>query len=379
MGPILILDKSALQSLSLREMRRLRKHFSLNVPPILIAEILGDLAKTDAAQREQVIHLAKKMPAIDNYENEHYLRLCLAEFAGGKFEMRGVPILGGGTPVVTKSGERGMFFDATPEQLALLRWSQGDFSDSDKLLAATWRGMIPKIDIESYKHKLNRYYIVIPHADNFQDLAAAADRLLGERSLRESLLNCLLDEFEISGTIRNLILFTWSVVGRPDLRAYAPYASYCLRVMLVFIGGIRSKLISLDSTNRLDLEYCYYLPFCMGFVSRDHLHRELSAALLGPEQDFIEGDRLKSELRELADEWDALSGVQRNEREAEYGDYPPEREGSIASMMWKKNMNPWSPGSGNRAIQMSKEQEARLMAKLDEYSEAIENAKRQQG
>jgi hypothetical protein len=57
-GPILILDKSALQSLSKREMWRLRKHFSLNVPPILIAEILGDLAKSDAAQREQVIQLA---------------------------------------------------------------------------------------------------------------------------------------------------------------------------------------------------------------------------------------------------------------------------------------------------------------------------------
>lgn len=115
----------------------------------------------------------------------------------------------------------------------------------------------------------------------------------------------------------------------------------------------------------------------MGFVSRDHLHRDLGAALLGPGQDFIEGDQLKSELRHLADEWDALPAEQRQKREAEYGDYPPEREGSIASMMWKKNMKPWSSGSGNRALLLSKEEETRLMAKLDEYSEAIENAKRQ--
>jgi hypothetical protein len=52
MGPILILDKSALQSLSRREVWRLRKHFSLNVPPILIAEILGDLAKADGLHPE---------------------------------------------------------------------------------------------------------------------------------------------------------------------------------------------------------------------------------------------------------------------------------------------------------------------------------------
>jgi hypothetical protein len=377
MGPILILDKSALQSLSRREMRQLKKHFSLNVPPILIAEILGDLAKADVAQQEQVIHFARKLPAIEQYENEHYMTLCLGEFAGVKFEMRGVPILGGGRPVVTESGEPGIFFDSTPEQLALLRWSQGDFSDSDKLLAATWRGMIPQIDLESYKHKLNWYYVVIPHADNFHELAASADRLLGDPSLRESLLSCLLDEYGISGAMRNLIMFTWSLVGRPDLREYAPYASYCLRVLLVFIGGLKSKLISLNSTNRLDLEYCYYLPFCMGFVSRDHLHRDLSAALLGPEQDFIDGNQLKSELRQLADEWDALSAEQRQEREAEFGDYPPDREGSIAAMMWKKNMRPWSPGSGNRALRISKEEEAGLMAKLDEYSKAIDNAKRQ--
>jgi len=152
MGPIIILDKSALQSLSRREMWRLRKHFSLNVPPILIAEILGDLAKTDAAQREQVIHLARKLPAVDKYENQHYLRLCLGEFAGTSFEMRGVPVIGGGKPIVTKRGEKGIFFDSTPEQIALLRWSQGDFSESDKLLASTWRGMVPQIDMESYKH-----------------------------------------------------------------------------------------------------------------------------------------------------------------------------------------------------------------------------------
>jgi len=114
----------------------------------------------------------------------------------------------------------------------------------------------------------------------------------------------------------------------------------------------------------------------MGFVSRDHLHRDLSTALLGPGQVFIDGNQLKSELGQLADEWDALSAEQRQEREAEYGDYPPEREGSITAMMWKKNMRPWTPGSGNRALHMSKEEEARLMAKLDEISEAIESAER---
>ena len=117
MGPTLMLDKSALQALSRKEVRRLRRHFSLNIPPILISEILGDLAKAKPSDREQVIFLARKLPAIDQYENEHYLKLCLGSLSGLSFDMRGDPVIAGGIPVTTKNGERGMFFDATPEQI----------------------------------------------------------------------------------------------------------------------------------------------------------------------------------------------------------------------------------------------------------------------
>jgi hypothetical protein len=62
MGPILIVDKSALQALSHMEVWRLSKHYSPNLPPILIAEILGDVAKAEAGEREQAIYLARKLP-----------------------------------------------------------------------------------------------------------------------------------------------------------------------------------------------------------------------------------------------------------------------------------------------------------------------------
>lgn len=297
MGPTLILDKSALQALSGKEVWRLRSHFSLNIPPILISEILGDLAK--AKDPEQVIFLAKKLPAIDQYENEHYLKLCLGSLAGLKFDMRGLPVIAGGMPVTTKSGERGMFFDSTPEQIALLRWSSGDFNDSERLEAETWRGMIPKIDVDAYSDKLNKYYVVIPRAENFRELATSVDRLLCDSSLQEPLLNCLLDECGVPDLFRTLALSAWTLAGHPPLRSYAPYAFHCIRVLIVFIGGIRNKLITNRASNRLDLEYCYYLPFCAGFVSRDLLHKGLSVALLGDDQDFVDVDELKTDLRRL--------------------------------------------------------------------------------
>ena len=43
MGPMIIVDKSTLQSFSPEEMAFLRKHYYMNVVPVLIIEILGNL------------------------------------------------------------------------------------------------------------------------------------------------------------------------------------------------------------------------------------------------------------------------------------------------------------------------------------------------
>jgi hypothetical protein len=290
--------------------------------------------------------------------------------------MRGDPVIAGGIPVTTKNGERGMFFDATPEQIALLRWGSGDFNDSDRLEAETWRGMVPKIDVDSYADKLDKYYIVIPRAEDFHDLGASVDHLINTSSLQEPLLNFLLVECGVPDLVRSLALFVWSLAGRPPIKEYSPYAHHCIRVLLVFIGGIRNKLITNRASNRLDLEYCYYLPFCMGFVSRDLLHKGLSDALLSQDQDFINVDELKSDLRRLDDEWEQMSDAQRRERKARFGDYPPDRPDSIVARLWKKHMPPWHPGLGDRDIKVTKEEEARLLAKIDEMMEAVDSAKR---
>ena len=45
MGPTLMCDKSSLQSLNPQELNALRRYYALNVPPILVTEILADLKK----------------------------------------------------------------------------------------------------------------------------------------------------------------------------------------------------------------------------------------------------------------------------------------------------------------------------------------------
>jgi len=66
MGPVIICDKSTVQALSRNELNTLRRYYSLNIPPVLLVEILGDLKKHPnvMASRDEVRILANKlMPA----------------------------------------------------------------------------------------------------------------------------------------------------------------------------------------------------------------------------------------------------------------------------------------------------------------------------
>jgi hypothetical protein len=124
MGPHLICDKSTLQSLSRQELDALRRYYSLNVPPVLIMEILGDLKKASdvAANREMVQELANKILPACSAVNVEFRQMILGEIAGYSVEMRGVPAIGGGRQVVSASGKKGIVFDESPEKGALLRW-----------------------------------------------------------------------------------------------------------------------------------------------------------------------------------------------------------------------------------------------------------------
>ena len=57
MGPIIILDKSVLQSLSFEEIKFLRRHYLVNIVPVLVIEILGNLKKyaDDEARSQDIV------------------------------------------------------------------------------------------------------------------------------------------------------------------------------------------------------------------------------------------------------------------------------------------------------------------------------------
>jgi hypothetical protein len=110
-GPILIFDKSTLQSLNPDEAVWLDNFFLTNITPLFFIETLADLEKEVRSGRtpEQVVgELAYKTPDMASRPNVHHTRLLEGELIGAqKIEMRAV--IGGGQQVVLE-GKAGSHF-----------------------------------------------------------------------------------------------------------------------------------------------------------------------------------------------------------------------------------------------------------------------------
>ena len=170
-----------------------------------------------------------------------------------------------------------------------------------------------------------------------------------------------------------LVYNRWIKKQLPTLSHFAPYAGYFVKVNYLFLIGLHAGLVTPRRSNVFDIHYLYYLPFCMVFSSSDKFHKALFPLLSRKDQEFVDGDDLKKDLCWIADEWKNLSENEKEDRAYNYGSYPPKNEASITYRLWKKYMPPWKPGSGNKAIRMTKEEHERSFQRLKPMRDAVDN------
>lgn len=340
MGPILLPDKSAIQALSTAELNFLRRYYTLNVAPILLLEILGDLKKetADNNPKRWVVILARKLAGASAV-NMHYRDLLKVSLLGQKVIMRGVPILQSGRPVIGPEGKPGLIIEESVEELALLRWRNGDFLKAEEGLAERWRTGTRAIDLEHLQRLLKTTHRDLPA---FSSVAALKDFV--EQFIAGTdpgiLLEWFLNEipFDLLTRIRGFANFT--VSKAETIKGFSPYVHYCLVVSLIFRFGLARGLVSTRATNWVDMDYLYYIPFCSVFTSRDRLHIDLISPLLTQEQIFIHGDQLKADLSKMAAWWEAMADDERQEYDASGGVGPPEWPDSVTFQVWQKQMSP---------------------------------------
>lgn len=370
-GPTLIFDKSALESLSVDEAVWLDNFYRTTLTPLFFVETLADLEKevADGRTPEAVVgNLALKTPVQNSLPNVHHRTLALGELLGHPVEMvHHFPIVPGGRSV--RSGEqRGVIFDAMPEYEAFERWQEREFIALERGAARLWRQALSGVDLEVIHQRFRPGH----GQRRLPDLAAAqaaADAIVRRDRFRYALLKVALAALGTPPDVRAEILRRWKVAGGPPLSRFAPYTAYVLTVDIFFNLAIGSELIGRERTsNKVDIAYLYYLPFCMVFASGDRLHKRVVPCFLGPDQEFLDRDALKADLARLDAHFSALPSEVRARGLSEFATYPPDGD-FVATRLWDRFLPAWRRNQERRSAR-SPEGDRRTLAYLRRMEEA---------
>ncbi|MFN4274820.1 MAG: hypothetical protein ACK4FJ_00860 [Ferrovibrio sp.] len=312
MGPITLIDKSFLQSLSFDEAAIFDCLYATNICPIFFVETLADLKKNfpNSKPEDEVGRIAGRTPAMHSYPNVHHRELCLGNLLGQPIEMSRVPTVGGGVPVRSKDGKVGIYFESPPEQKAMSRWHQGRFHEIEQDFAATWRKQLQLSDLKS---ETDKFLSRLGYSGNPKNLVEAknlAEELVRGNGRRFATLKAIWSSLGLRPQYWPQVLRKWKDAGGPSLNIFAPYAAFCLTIDVFFYICIKKGLISAErASNKVDVGYLYYLPFCMLFVSNDRLHAQIAPLFLTDAQIFVPGAELKAELNKLNLYYSAMEEV----------------------------------------------------------------------
>ena len=343
-GPVIIFDKSVLESLNPDESVWLDQFFLTNITPLFFVETLADLEKKARSGRtpENIVgSLAYRTPDLNSKANVHHHALLEGELSGkGKIDMKyGRPHIGGGR-FVELGGQTGAFFEDSPEEQALMRWRDHQFLELERSHAKRWREALSHLDLEEiYTHYQIRF-AGHPKPKTMEEVKAMVDRFIDNQD-QEQILIAGLGSIGVTPKYQEEILARWHAAGRPPLRKFAPYLTHVLSVDLVFMFGIGADLIGRGRpSHKIDVAYLYYLPFCMVFTSNDRLHKLLAPLFLRDDQSFISGEELKADFARLDAHYSTLSQETKARGVYVFAHSPPHDTSLLVTRLWDKYMSP---------------------------------------
>jgi hypothetical protein len=264
---------------------------------------------------------------------------------GHEVPMEGKILPAGETTVRSSSGSIGTKIQTGVEDRTILRWERKEFTEREKEWGKRWRPKMERgINPKMYLDKIAEAGLKFTPPETDEELVSTVDSLLQERRLQARLFPLISREHDIPLSSQAEVIKRWAKVGRPMFRDFAPYAFFCLRANFLWALGLTNpKLFKPDRNDRKDLEYCYHLPHCEMFSSRDDKHKRLVRFLLRPDQSFVNAEELKKDLRKLSEEWEALSTEEKIRVSRERGSSPPEDEDSEVFRLWKKHRKDTKP------------------------------------
>lgn len=346
LGLRIILDKSVVRGLNNLEVDSLDRYFIQIIPPILTNEILADLTK-EAKEPNIVNIVAGQSYRITGNRvlTEDYRTILAHSLMGYEVPMEGKILPAGETTVRSSSGSIGTKVQTGVEDRTILRWERKVFTEQEKKWGKRWRPKMERgINPKMYTDKIAEAGLKFTPPDTEEELASTVDSLLQERRLQARLFPLISKEHDIPFKSQAEVIKRWFKVGKPMFQDFAPYAFFCLRANFLWALSLTNpKLFKPDRNDRKDLEYCYHLPHCEMFSSRDDKHKRLVPFLLRQDQSFVDSEELKIDLRKLSEEWEALNTEEKIQANRRRGSAPPEDEDSVVFRLWKKHRKEIKP------------------------------------
>ena len=346
-GPVIIFDKSTIQTLTVDESVLLDNFYTSNIVPVFFAECLADLernmrlAKSKGSPESLVGALATRTPDSQACGNVFHTRLLEGELMG-KFDLSQVhfrPLRNRGEPVMT-GDSKGILFRESEEEDAVRRWADRDFLDLERQIAKQWRRMIQRIDLNAMSEN------VLTSIGPWRKPTSLEDA----KFLTDTIVDCIDPELLLRLGLRTVnlavetdwIVNRWITDRRKPLRTYLPYFVHVLSINIFFALVLPTNLLSkVKPCHAIDLAYLYYLPFCTVFTSRDNFHVQVATLFMDTFQTFVHGDELKEDLRRLHETYQRLSQEELDKGLIGFADCPPQDTSFLTTRLWDKYLPKW--------------------------------------
>ena len=374
MGPIIIFDKSMLESLNIDEACFLDNFFISNIVQTFYIETLADLAKTtrtDRSAENLVKSIAKKTPIFSSKPNSHHLDLMQGDLLGYDVPMktRQIPITGG---THIKTGDKmGVFVKPSKEEEAMDRWSKEDFYNLEKVIASKWRQELTNLDLESVYRDNQKYARGnYPTPKSFVDVKNLVDYLLNYEFKGIDGLYLIFDVINVPSHSRYRIVDRWEKEDAESIFNFCPYSAYVASIELFFNIVIASDLISRErKSNKMDMAYLYYLPFCHIFTSGDKLHSNIAPLFLDVDQSFVEARKLKEDLGKLDDYYSGFPVEARERGLIQMAPCPPKEGEYLVSNLWDKHLSSEWRKKDEGPIMNSAKTPKGLLEEIDQFKD----------
>lgn len=343
MGPTACFDKSFLQSLSVDESVWFDQYFVGVITPLFFVETLADLEKQVKEGRtpeDEVGNLANKTPEQSGSPNVFHLTLCNGELRGFPVPMAGRPVLGGGKRAMV-GDKKGFVVEVSPEAEALDRWRRREFLEVERQYAKAWRAALAAPVAGAGDEFLRWNSGKVSDCKKLVDVLMLARSIVDGKAPRYDFMKFV---FEVLGMTSDLdrIFARYKAAGFPPFRQFAPYTAHVLDVEIFYRFSVQKSLIAVErASNRVDVAYLNYLPFCKVFVSWDGLHQRAAPLFMDSSQDFVWGSDLKADLKRINELHANVPEDVREKGIHGFAPYPPRDGDFLTSKLWDRMNDKW--------------------------------------